>query len=130
MTESHSARRGESFHKTPVFSKDCTVLISVKSKQDVTARRIIKAVRDVCGEDAILTCIPRNGDSYEVTLIDSDCATRLVESNLLFDDDPAFVRHISAKIKVVSFMHLSGLISDEEIERKLKQWRLEVLGPI
>ncbi|KAK6165036.1 hypothetical protein SNE40_023718 [Patella caerulea] len=130
MTESHSARRAVFDHKAPVFSKDCTVLLSVKNKQDVTALRVIKAVRDVCGDDAILTCIPRTGDDYEVTLVDSDCALRLVESNLVFDDVPVFVRHISSKIKVVSFMHLSGLISDGEIERKLKQWRLELLGPI
>ncbi|ESO86734.1 hypothetical protein LOTGIDRAFT_175992 [Lottia gigantea] len=114
----------------PIFSKDATVLISVSNMKVMTASKVIAAVQGALGEDSILSCVPKNGDVYEVSLIDIESARAIVDKELKIDNQPIFVRHLSSKVKVVSFMHLSGLITDEQIESKLKLWRVELLGPI
>ncbi|ESO93190.1 hypothetical protein LOTGIDRAFT_66497, partial [Lottia gigantea] len=113
-----------------IFSKDATVLISVSNMKVMTASKVIAAVQGALGEDSILSCVPKNGDVYEVSLIDIESARAIVDKELKIDNQPIFVRHLSSKVKVVSFMHLSGLITDEQIESKLKLWRVELLGPI
>ncbi|ESO84798.1 hypothetical protein LOTGIDRAFT_73997, partial [Lottia gigantea] len=113
-----------------IFLKESTVFISVKNRIETPASHVIEAVREVCGDDAILSCIPKNDDTYEVSLTDIESAKKLVNDDFFIADEPVSVQHVSSKIKVVSFMHLSGLISDEEIEAKLKLWRVELIGPI
>ena len=50
----------------PIFAKESTVVISVKNKKEVTAGKVIKLIKEELGEDSILSCIPKNGDDYEV----------------------------------------------------------------
>ncbi|KAK6171625.1 hypothetical protein SNE40_019774 [Patella caerulea] len=114
----------------PIFRKEATVILSVKSKIESPAAHVIQAIRAVCGDDSILSCVPKSGVNYEISLIDEKCANLLLESDFTVDDEPVLVKSVSSRVRVVSFMHLSSLISDDEIEKKLCNWGVELVGPI
>ncbi|ESO95957.1 hypothetical protein LOTGIDRAFT_175013 [Lottia gigantea] len=59
------------------------------------------AVRGELGEDSILSCVPKNGDVYEVSLIDIESARVIVDKELKIDNQPIFVRHLSSKMILI-----------------------------
>ena len=47
-----------------LYRKENTLMVEVESNSKITAQDVIKAVTGLCGEGALLACVPKGADDY------------------------------------------------------------------
>ena len=109
------------------YEKDATIRIETGFEK-VTANDIIEAIENDFGENSVYACVPRGG-FFEVTLCDIDTA-RHVADGLEIEGTTYNSRIVSDKTVVVSFLHLTPYIEDEQIINYLENLNITVLSPI
>lgn len=63
---------GEGLNKnpTPVYRKDCSILIDVGDNKRIKAYNVISEAVKLVGNDSIMGIVPRSGNMYELTVRD------------------------------------------------------------
>ena len=109
------------------YEKDATIRIETGFDK-VNACDIIECIEGDYGENSVFACVPRGG-FYEVTLCDIQTA-RNVANGVEIRGTSYNSRVVSDKSVVVSFLHLTPYIEDDQIVDYLENLNIKLLSPI
>lgn len=114
---------------TRTFAKNATVVLEVGDNKKVPATDVIVAVEEKYGKGSIYACVPRSGNLYEVTVVNSTVAEKM-STGLKIKEFTYSATLLYSDIVVVSFMHLPAYILDREIETNLRNVGVEVRSQV
>ncbi|CAG2201194.1 unnamed protein product [Mytilus edulis] len=110
--------------------KEKTVLVDVGDNRNIKAADVIANVEKEVGEGTVLACVPKSGNSYELTLTDKDALDLIVDTGFKVNDSNFKPRAIFSRDKVVSFFNVSHYVPDSEIREKLLEFGVTLKSPI
>ncbi|VDI63785.1 Hypothetical predicted protein [Mytilus galloprovincialis] len=110
--------------------KEKTVLVDVGDNRNIKAADVIANVEKEVGEGTVLACVPKSGNSYELTLTDKDALDLIVDTGFKVNDSNFKPRAIFSRDKVVSFFNVSHYVPDSEIREKLQEFGVTLKSPI
>ncbi|CAG2241714.1 unnamed protein product [Mytilus edulis] len=110
--------------------KEKTVLVDVGDNRNIKAADVIANVEKEVGEGTVLACVPKSGNSYELTLTDKDALDLIVDTGFKVNDSNFIPRAIFSRDKVVSFFNVSHYVPDTEIREKLLEFGVILKSPI
>ncbi|CAC5423394.1 unnamed protein product [Mytilus coruscus] len=96
----------------------------------VKATDVIGSVETEVGEGTVLACVPKNGNAYEITLIDKEALDLVVDTGLKVGEANYKPYAIFSRDKVVSFFNVYHYVPDSEIRDKLLEFGAEVKSQI
>jgi hypothetical protein len=112
-----------------VYSQESTVTVNLSDNGQLTASSVINSIEESCGAGAVFACVPKPGNMYEVTMADRS-SVQIVLDGVQVNDCTLVCREVVQTSMVVSFMHLSAYVLDEEISQKLLDLKVELLDDI
>ena len=118
---------GEGDRRT--FQRDLSLIVVVGSNSNITAKNIIDAVEAACGLNTILACVPKGTDQFEITVADKE-ANDLLAGGIQIGEEQFPCREVASRTLVVSFLHLSSYVTDDEIYDKLYDYGVEPVSNI
>ncbi|XP_063406257.1 protein PFC0760c-like [Mytilus trossulus] len=110
--------------------KEKTVLVDVGDNRNIKAADVIANVEKEVGEGTVLACVPKSGNSYELTLTDKDTLDLIVDTGFKVNDSNFIPRAIFSRDKVVIFFNVSHYVPDSEISEKLMEFGVILKSPI
>jgi len=112
-----------------VFTKDLTVVVNVINNGVITPETVIDEIEAKCGVGAVMACVPKSGTSYEVVLKERSYVGDLTD-DFSIGGRSFPVKELTSRIKVVSIIHLSMYVSDEEIIDRFQKIGVEIVSEI
>ena len=110
--------------------KEQTVIVDVADNRSVKASDVIKSIEEKVGEGAVVACVPKSGNLYEVTFNDNDAQTLVCEMGFQVGDTKYKPSAIFSRERVVSFLNVSHYVPDSEIVTKLEEFGAELITDI
>lgn len=112
-----------------VFTKDLTVVVNVINNRAITPETVIDEIEAKCGVGAVMACVPKSGTSYEVVLKERSYVGDLSD-DFSIGGRSFQVKELTSRIKVVSIIHLSMYVSEEEIIDRFQKIGVEIVSEI
>lgn len=112
-----------------VFTKDLTVVVNVINNGAITPEAVIDEIETKCGVGAVMACVPKSGTSYEIVLKQRSYVGDLAD-DFSIGGTSFPVKELTSRIKVVSIIHLSMYVSDEEIIDRFEKIGVEIVSQI
>ena len=112
-----------------IFTKDQTVVVSVRDNESVSPEDIIDEIEKKCGVGAVMACVPKIGTGFEVVLKERKFVGD-VSDDLSIKGKQIKVKELTSRIKIVSIINLSMYVSNEEIIDRFKKIGVEIISEI
>jgi len=111
------------------YKKELSLYVDVGDNQAIKASSVIQAVEKLCGVGQLFACVPKSGNMYVLTLKDKDVAD-LVSDGINFGNKSYKCEPVKKETMFVSIMNVDPFVPDEEIQNKLKEFGVEILGNV
>lgn len=112
-----------------IYEKELSLIAEIGEDSDISVEKLIEEIEKTCGLNTLYACVPKGRCCFEITVGERE-TYNVLKNGLEIDGQSVWFSEVSRRSLVVSFMHLSSYVEDDEITAKLEDMGVEILSDI